>query len=154
MGLWDRLIGSPATQEKRQLVLDLQASYRAESRLAKQVREHAAHAPHQAGAQMLHTIAAQQDQVLQLLREKLTTLGGTADEATEPVKTGKNHWARVLHDIEDNQALERHYLERVAAWEPDFPDAVALYRGLAQEKAQLNVLLRDVALRADPHALD
>jgi hypothetical protein len=154
MGLWDRLIGSPATQEKRQLLPDLLASYQAETHLANQVREHAAHAPHQAGAHMLHTIAAQQDQVVQLLREKLTTLGGTANEATEPLKTGKNHWARVVHDLEDNQALERHYLERVAAWEPDFPEAVALYRRLAQEKAQLNALLRDVALRADPHALD
>jgi hypothetical protein len=103
---------------------------------------------------MLHTIAAQQDQVIQLLSEKLTTLGGTPNEAIDPLKTGKNHWTRVVHDLEDNQALERHYLERVTTWEPDFPDAVALYRRLAQEKAQLNALLRDVALRADPHALD
>jgi len=154
MGLWDRLIGSLATQEKRQLLPDLLASYRAETRLAKQIREHAVHSPHQAGAQTLLTIAAQQDQVVQLLREKLTTLNGTVNEDTEPLKTGKNHWARVVHDLEDNQALERHYLERAAAWEPDFPDAVTLYRRLEREKAQLNGLLRDVAVRADPHALD
>jgi hypothetical protein len=154
MGLWDRLIGLLAPQEKRQLLPDLLASYRAETRLAKQIREHAVHSPHQAGAQTLLATAAQQDQVVQLLREKITALGGTVSEATEPLKTGKNHWVRVVHDLEDNQALERHYLEQATAWEPDFPDAVALYRQLNQEKAQLNALLRDVALRADPQALD
>ncbi|MGH7962164.1 MAG: hypothetical protein ACRERD_10130 [Candidatus Binatia bacterium] len=156
MGLWECLIGSGPAQGKEasRLLPELLASYREEARLARQIRNHAEHAPNQAGTQLLQAVAEEQDQLVQLLRDKIIALGGEAVNDAGPSKGGKNHWTRVVHDIEENRVLERRYLEQATYWDPDFPDTTALFRTLEREKGRLNALLHDIALRADPHALD
>ncbi len=156
MGLWERLLGAGPVEEKdaRRVLPELLASYGEEVRLARQIREHADHAPHQAGALSLRAVAQEQDRLAQLLHDKIVALGGEISEQVAPTKGGKNHWARVVRDLEENQVLGRHYNEQAIDWDPDLPDVVTLYRTLEQGKNRLNALLRDVALRADPHALD
>lgn len=156
MGLWDRLIGTGPVEEQdaRRVLPELLASYREEVRLARQMREHADHAPHQGGAQQLRAVAEEQDRLAQLLRDKISALGGEVSNHIAPLRGGKNHWARVTHDLEESQALRRHYNEQAIRWDPHLPDVVALYRILEQEKARILASLRDIALRADPHALD
>ena len=99
-------------------------------------------------------MAEEQDRLVQLLHDKIVALGGEVSDNVGSLKGGKNYWARVVHDLEDNQALRQRYNEQGIYWDPDFPDVVVLYRTLEHEKARLNALLRDLALRADPHALD
>ena len=69
-------------------------------------------------------------------------------------KEGKSHWARVVHDMQDNLALERRYNEQAIRYDPALPEVAALFRTLAREKGQISALLRDIASLADPHALD
>ncbi|MBI3797813.1 MAG: hypothetical protein HY268_12705 [Deltaproteobacteria bacterium] len=156
MGLWERLIGTGPVEEKdaRSVLPELLASYGEEVRLARQIREHADQAPHQIGAQQLHAVAEEQDRLAQLLRDKITALGGEVSDHLAPLRGGKNHWARVARDLEETQALRRHYNEQAIRWDPHLPDVVELYRMLEQEKNRIIAALRDIALRADPHALD
>jgi hypothetical protein len=155
MGFWERLIGSESTaKESRHLLTELLASYRHEARLARQIRAHADRSPHQAGVQELRAAADVQDRLVQLLYDEIVALDGTPSDETGLVKEGKNHWARVVHDLEDNQALERHYNEQVMYWDPDVPQAASLFLTLQKGKERLNVMLRDIAIRADPHALN
>lgn len=156
MGLWERLIGTGPAQEKdaRSVLPELLASYREEARLVRQIREHADQAPHQIGAQRLRVVAEEQDRLAHLLRDKIVALGGEVSEPSAPIRGGKNHWARVTRDLEDTQALRRHYNEQAIHRDPDLPEVVALYRTLEQGKNRITALLRDIALRADPHALD
>ncbi len=156
MGLWERLIGAGPAEEKdaRHVLPELLTSYGAEVRLARQIREHADQAPHQAGAQALRALAQEQDRLAQLLHDEIVALGGEISDQVAPTRGGKNHWARVVHDLEESQALGRHYNEQAIAWDPELPDVVTLYRTLEQGKNRINALLRDIALRADPHALD
>ncbi len=69
-------------------------------------------------------------------------------------KEGQNHWSRVVHDLEDSKALTQKYNEQAIYWDPDVPDAAEFFSTLKRDKQRLNALLRDIALRADPHALD
>ena len=156
MGLWERLLGAGPVAEKdaRRVLPELLASYGEEVRLARQIREHADQAPHQAGALSLRAVGEEQDRLAQLLHDKVVALGGEISDQVASVRGGKNHWARVVRDLEENQALGRHYNEQAIGWDPDLPDVVSLYRTLKQGKNRVNALLRDVALRADPHALD
>jgi len=156
MGLWERLIGTGPAKENdaRSVLPELLASYREEARLTRQIREHADHAPHQIGAQRLRVVAEEQDRLAHLLRDKIVALGGEVSEQIAALRGGKNHWARVTRDLEDTQALRRHYNEQAIHWDPDLPEVVALYRTLEQGKNRIAALLRDIALRADPHALD
>ena len=156
MGLWERLIGSGPAEENdgRRVLPELLASYGEEVRLAQQIREHADRAPHQAGAQGLRAVAEEQDRLAQLLHDEIVALGGEISDQVAPTREGKNHWARVVRDLEENQALGRHYNEQAIYWDPDLPAVVTLYRTLEKGKNRTNTLLRDIALRADPHALD
>ncbi|MBI3303995.1 MAG: hypothetical protein HYZ72_18165 [Deltaproteobacteria bacterium] len=156
MGFWQRLIGGGplARKDPQDLLPELLASYAEEARLARQIHAHADQAPHQAGAQRLRAVAEEQDRVVRLLGDKIAVLGGTGRDNTGTLETGKNHWTRVVQDIEENHALERHYNKQMAYWDPDLPDAAELFHALDQEKIRINALLRDIALRADPHALD
>ena len=159
MGFWQRLIGSESEQDRdsQEFLHELAACYRQEQSLARQLRDHAERAPHQAGADQLEAVAADQDQITQALQEALIARSQEVGEAgtdAQPPKGGPNHWARVVHDLEDNQALMKRYGEQVAYWDPALPDAVALFRSLEQGKSRLGALLRDIALRADSHAID
>jgi hypothetical protein len=156
MGLWERLIGTGPAKENdaRSVLPELLASYREEARLTRQIREHADHAPHQIGAQRLRVVAEEQDRLAHLLRDKIVALDGEVSEQIASIRGGKNHWTRVTRDLEDTQALRRHYSEQAIHWDPDLPEVVALYRTLEQGKNHIAALLRDIALRADPHALD
>src|SRR5262249_28305639 len=95
MGLWERLIGAGPVEEKdtRRVLPELLASYGKEVRLARQIREHADHAPHQAGAQGLRAVAEEQDRLAQLLRDKIIALGEEVSDRVAPIRGGKNHWA-------------------------------------------------------------
>src|SRR5262245_43929472 len=156
MGLWDRLIGTGPVEKNdaRSVLPELLASYGEEVRLARQIREHADHAPHQVGTQQLRAVAEEQDRLAQLLGDKIVALGGEVSDHIASLRGGKNHWARVTRDLEENQALRRHYNEQAIRWDPDLPDVVVLYRTLEQGKTRIIARLRDIALRADPHALD
>ena len=156
MGFWERLIGSGSAQERapRHLLSELIAIYREEVRLARQLRDHADHAPHHAGRQMLRTAAEEQDRLVRLLRDAIVARGEQENDEPGSIKGGKNHWARVVHDLEDNTALLKRYTEQAIYWDPDLPDVVTLLRTLEHGKSRINAVLRDAALRADPHALD
>ena len=163
MGFWERLIGSESAQSKdtRELLQKLVASYDEERGLARQIRDHAERSPHQSGEQQLQGVAAHQDHVVELLHNAIMAHGETTQQAQgdessvlPPPKSGKNHWARMVHDLEDNQMLMKRYGEQGMYWDPEWPDVVALFRSLEQEKSRIGAQLRDIALRADSHALD
>ncbi len=156
MGFWERLIGSDSAPGKdtRELVSELALSCTEEQGLARQLRAHAERAPHHAGAEQLRAVAEQQDRVVQLLQEALRARGEAATAELQPAKGGQNHWARVVHDLTDNQALMKRYGEQLAYWDPDVPDAAQLFGALERDKSRIGAALRDIALRADPHALN
>lgn len=156
MGLWNCLIGAEAVGKKDSSLLlpELVARYQEEARLTRQIREHAEHSPHPAGRQSLAAVAVAQDRIVQRLHERLTALGAEAQPNAGPLKSGKNHWARAFQDLEDSQALERQYLDDVLAWDQDSSEIAEFFRTVERAKGHINALLRDITLRADPHALD
>ena len=156
MGFWERLVGPSLTQSKdvRRLQDELAANYREEARLARQIRAHADRSPHKAGAQALRSVADEQDRLVHTLQQKVVEFGEEASDADGPLKEGNNHWARVVHDLEDSQALGKRYNEQGIYWDPDRPDAVTLFRTLERGKHRINGMLREIVVRADPHAID
>jgi len=158
MGFWQRLLaGEPLeAHNPERLLPELLASYQEEVRLAQQLRAHADHAPHQAGAQGLRAAAEEQERLVSWLRDEIVAQGGEGNDnaGSISIKEGKNHWVRVVHDMQDNLALERRYNEQAIRYDPALPEVAALFRTLAREKGQISALLRDIASLADPHALD
>ena len=156
MGFWQWLAGSEEPQHKDPslLVPELVSDHCAESRLVRQLHAHAELSPHQAGKDQLRAAADEQKAIAQRLSDKVTELGGECVEEDTPPTTGRNHWDRVVQDLEESQALAQRYNEQAIFWDPDLPDATQFFLTLEQDKKRLNAFLRDIALRADPHAID
>lgn len=156
MGFWQWLAGSEEPQHKdpNLLVPELVSNHRAESRLVRQLHTHAELSPHQAGKDQLRAAADEQKAIAQRLSDKVTELGGECVEEDAPPTTGRNHWDRVVQDLEESQALAQRYNEQAIFWDPDLPDATQFFLALERDKKRLNAFLRDIALRADPHAID
>lgn len=156
MGFWQRFVGSEEPQHKdpQQLVPALVTSYRAEKQLARQILAHAELAPHQAGTDQLRTAAKEQERIAKRIQDKIAQLEGEWSEEEAAPKEGQNHWSRVVHDLEDSQALTQRYNEQAIYWDPDLPEATQFFLSLEKDKRRLNAFLRDIALRADPHAVD
>ncbi len=157
MGFWQRFVGSEEPQHKdpQQLAPTLAESCRAEKQLTRQILAHAELAPHQAGRDQLRAAAQEQERITQRIQDKIAELEGQWSEAEEaPPKGGHNHWSRVVRDLEDSQTLTQQYNEQAIYWDPDLPDATRFFLSLEKDKQRLNAFLRDIALRADPHAVD
>lgn len=152
MALWKRIFGGEGG--KAGLLADLITDYQEEARLARQIRDHAEKAPYLYICEAHKSVAAEHERHAQLLQEKILSLGGQAGEVVGEVKGGKNSWARLTHDLQDCKALEKRYIEQAVRWDPERPDVVELFRTLEGETARQCALLRDLALRSDPHALD
>ncbi len=158
MGFWQRFVGSEEPQHKdpQQLVPILVTSYRAEKQLTQQILAHAELAPHQAGRDTLRIAAQEQERIAQRIQDKIVELEGKwSGEAAEAApKEGHNHWSRVVRDLEDSQTLTQQYNEQAIYWDPDLPGATQFFLSLEKDKQRLNAFLRDIALRADPHAVN
>lgn len=157
MSFWQWLAGSQEPQHKdpNLLVPELVSHHRAESGLVRQLRAHAELSPHQAGKEQLRAAADEQHAIARRISEKVAELGGECgEEENVTPKTGRNHWDRVVQDLEESQALTQRYNEQAIYWDPDLPDATQFFLALERDKKRLNALLRDIALRADPHAID
>ena len=156
MGFWQWLAGSeePRHKDPNLLVPELVSNHRAERRLVRQLHAHAELSPHQAGKDQLRAAADEQKAIAQRLSDKVTELGGECVEEDAPPTTGRNHWDRVVQDLEESQALAQRYNEQAIFWDPDLPDATQFFLALERDKKRLNAFLRDIALRADPHAID
>ena len=154
MALWKRIFGGEGDSRERNLLADLLTDYREEVRLAHQVRNHAEKVPYPAVGETLKGIAAEQERHARLLQEKILSLDGQVGEMEGEIKGGKNSWARLTYDLQDCKALEKRYIEQVMRWDPEEPEVVELLRTLERKTAGQCALLRDLALRSDPHALD
>jgi len=154
MALWKRIFGGEGDSRGRSLLADLLSDYREEIRLARQVRNHAEKVPYPSVGETLKGIAGEQERHARLLQEKILSLGGQVSEMESEIKRGKNSWTRLIHDLQDCKVLEKRYIEQVMRWDPEEPDVVKLLRTLERETVGQCALLRDLALRSDPHALD
>ena len=156
MSFWQKLLGSEQPQHKDPglLLPELLKNYRAEKQLQKQILAHADISPNPSSNEQLRTAAGEQEKIAGRLEDKISDLGGTCEEEKSVPKGGRNHWERVVSDLEASQRLTQRYNEQAIFWDPDIPEATIFFLSLERDKHVLNAFLRDIALRADPHAIN
>jgi len=156
MSFWQKLLGSEQPQHKDPglLLPELLKNYRAEKQLQKQILAHADSSPNPSSGEQLRTAAEEQEKIAERLEGKISDLGGTYEEGKSVPKGGRNHWERVVRDLEASQRLTQRYNEQAIYWDPDIPEVTTFFLSLEKDKHVLNAFLRDIALRADPHAIN
>lgn len=109
-------------------------------RLAQQIESHAEKAPYPHVAEKLRRIAREKRELAGSMKEKLAAWERNAGEPASAVKSGKNHWERMVLDLDDQKALEEGLIQ--------LGDAVA------EHDPQLSRMLRDIAVAQNPHKED
>jgi hypothetical protein len=80
--------------------------YQSNARLAEQIESHAALAPYPQVAERLRRIADEKRAVGNRLRKIIEDLHGPIKEPAQPLAIGKNHWQRLICDLEDQRKLD------------------------------------------------
>jgi len=121
-------------------------------RLAKQITAHAERAPYPHVAQLLRQISLEQQNSANALKEKILYLGGNPQEANLELRSGKNHWARILQDIKDQKELENQLSADASRLALKSPEITDLLRRIIAEGMVHRETLQDLVARADPQA--
>ncbi len=159
MGIWNRVRSIFGTSSKRngdRALLDvigtLIDNYHHLRRLARQIEAHAVIAPYPYMTERLKQIALEKDEEAGVLRKRIITLGGQPKEVKLDLRSGKNHWARMVQDIEDERELEDQFLDDALRLGSESPEISDLLRQLVAGKAFHREALQDLVAKADPQA--
>lgn len=130
----------------------LASGYRYLRRLTEQIKAHAERAPYPHVAARLRQIAAEKERAIGVLREKILGMAGDLQESRAAPKSGKNHWERMVQDLEDQKSLEAFLLERATLLADDAPEIGDLLSRIAADQTPHREILLDLVARADPQA--
>ena len=130
----------------------LKASYHQLITLAEQIDLHAEKAPYPHLAQQLRQIAAAKRSGADLLREKMLSLWARPEEKPLDLKSARNHWERMVQDLDDQKELETRFEERATVLAEEAPEIAELLRELVTSQSHHRVALLDLIARADPQA--
>jgi transcriptional regulator of acetoin/glycerol metabolism len=123
------------------------------SRLAAQLEAHAERAPYPQVTDRLRAIADEKRSIANLLKE----IGGNAQESSRralngPPGTGKNHWERLIRDLEEQRALDDFLVRYQSTLIQQFPRTADLFERIkVTHEAHRRSLLKMIAV-ADPQA--
>jgi hypothetical protein len=161
MGLLKRLFAPAETIVADEILDGLLADYIAEAKLAKQLRDHAALAPYPQAAERLNVLAAAEEAQAERLRREIIGRGGNdrlagaaKALADGSAKSARNHWARMVLDLDEDRAAGKRYLEQAIRWEDHDAALGDLLHELQREEQRHRHALQDLAARADPQALN
>ena len=159
MGIWNRvrsLFGASSKRNGDREPLDVIGTliddYHRLRRLARQIEAHAESAPYPYITERLKQIALEKDKEAGALNERIIKLGGQPKEVELDLHSGKNHWARMVKDIEDEKELENRFLEDALRLGSEAPEISDLLHQLIAGKAFHREALQDLVVKADPQA--
>ena len=159
MGIWNRVRSLFGASSKRNgnreplgVIGTLMDDYHHLRRLARQIDAHAKSAPYPYITERLKQIAREKDTEAGVLKERIIKLGGQPGELELDLHSGKNHWARMVQDIEDEKELEDQFLDDALRLGSESPEIGDLLRQLVAGKAFHREALQDLVAKADPQA--
>ena len=121
--------------------------------LAGQIESHAELAPYPQVAAHLRRIAGEKQEIAQRLKQAIEVLPGSVpEENLQPPATGKNHWQRLVRDLEDQRRLDdllSRYELRISR---EFPQVSDILRELKTVDEAHRRLLGQLIAVADPQA--
>jgi rubrerythrin len=120
--------------------------------LAKQLDDHAEKAPYPQVAARLRQMAVEKRASADRLRERIVRLGAALEETSGEIRSAKNHWERVVQDLQDQKSLEAKLFDETALLAEERPELAELLRDVAASQRPHTETLLDLVARADPQA--
>ncbi len=86
------------------------------------------------------------------MKEKISGLLVPIDESQLNLRSGKNHWERMVQDLEDQKTLENKIVIQAASLADEAPELSDLLKGIKAGQLSHKDTLLDLVARADPQA--
>ena len=151
MAFWSELRGGA----RGRLLAALVQAHRDESRLAEQLRSHAALVPYPADGDHLRGLAERAQARAAAVADELARHRAAIQNGDARLpRGGRNYWQRLTVDLEDLQALGKRYRELALHWDIDYPETAALFDRLAHDSHAMTRVVTGLIARSDPHAAD
>ena len=151
--LWKRPSGRHGRHKRLDLVTALKEDYQDLLRLAQQVRVHADMAPYPAVSERLNQIAVEKEASAGSLREKIFGFGAMVnDETGLDLFKGKNHWDRMVRDLEDQRNLEDLLRDDMIFLDQGSTEVNELLGKIVASEATHRNAFQDLLAKADPQA--
>ena len=130
----------------------LKSGYRRLCALARQLEIHAEKAPYPQVAARLRQMAAEKRASADRLRQSVLKFGTTLEETPCEVRSARNHWERVVQDLQDQKNLETKLFDQATLLAEETPELAELLRDIAASQHPHTDTLLDLVARADPQA--
>jgi hypothetical protein len=152
MGIIDRIRMSLSPRAR--LLAQLARTAGDAETLAANLKRHAALSTAAAITPRLERLAETQAAQAAALRAILLERGAWPGMACTPVREGSSNWERLNHDLDLHVRLWRELNVQLAEWESADPALAETLRRFAEDEDRNIAVLRDLALKCDPQALD
>jgi rubrerythrin len=120
--------------------------------LARQIESHAELAPYPQVAEILRQIADEKRNSGRRLKEIIEKLHGSIKEGSQRSHTGKNHWQRLIRDLEEQKALDDLLFRYEFTLTRQAPELAAFLRDLKRIHEKHSRSLTQLIAVADPQA--
>jgi hypothetical protein len=130
----------------------LLALYQHISRLAGQIKSHAELAPYPHVADRLRRIAQEEHQIGNRLKQIVETIHGSIWEGSLPLATAKNHWQRLIRDLEDQTEIDNLLAQYEFTLIPQVPGTADLMQQIKRIHSMHRQSLQELIAVADPQA--
>ncbi|MGH7832447.1 MAG: hypothetical protein ACREQK_02285 [Candidatus Binatia bacterium] len=126
--------------------------YRQAFNLAEQIRVHADQAPYAHIASQLREMAVKKQKNVEVLRDRLVSLGAEVQRFQPGIQSGRNHWERMTKDLETQKAFEGALRDHASLLAERAPELSRLLIGIANSERPHKETLFQFVMRADPQA--
>ena len=152
MGIIDRIRTSLSPRAR--LLAQLARTAGEAETLAANLKRHTAVCTAPAIKPRLELLAKTEAAQTARLRAILLERGVWPAMPTAPAHDGSSNWERLNHDLDLHVRLWRELNLQLAEWESIEPELAETLRRFADEEDRNIAVLRDLALKCDPQALD
>jgi rubrerythrin len=150
---WHYFFKALEADNRQQLLKVLREEYIEEAQDVAQFSQHVTSMPYLQFRDRLRRIIAEEQAHVQWLHDQILAMGGEIPDFSPAPKAGKNTWACLLMDLEEEKRSYEALLERMHLVEQSDPEVAEGLRRMREEERRHRDEILDLLIKIDPYSL-
>jgi rubrerythrin len=150
---WNDFFKALEQDDRQQLLGVLRETYLEEAQDVAQFTQHVKYMSYPQFRDRLRRLIAEEQAHVEWLRDKILTLGGEIPASSPVSKAGKNTWACLLMDLEEEKRSYEALLERMHLAEQSDPEVAEGLRRIREDERRHRDEIIDLLIKIDPYSI-
>jgi rubrerythrin len=150
---WHAFFKALEKDDRQQLLAVLREAYLEEAQDVAQFSQHIPYMPYPQFRDRLRRIIAEEQAHVEWLRDRILALDGAIPAFSPVPKAGKNTWACLLMDLEEEKRSYEALLERMHLVEQSDPEVAEGLRRMREDERRHRDQILDLLIKIDPYSL-